>query len=94
LQAVEAAGQITGEMHVRGAKQRGKGQRPSFLSKWVVGPALDSVLASAARYAQRTSFEYEQFHREMADPSNLPKPLRVEEEPEIPESKKKARSDR
>jgi uncharacterized protein (DUF2252 family) len=76
LQAVEVAGQLTGWSHLRGCRHAGKVSRGPALAKWASGPALDSVLASAARFAGRARLDYEQFHKALADPRNLPKALR------------------
>jgi uncharacterized protein (DUF2252 family) len=68
LQAIELAGHLTGSMHLRGARFAGKANRVAALRKWATGPALDSVLASAARYAERSLADYQEFYREADDP--------------------------
>ena len=78
-QAVEVAGRLTGWSHLRGARRGPDVSHAPELVRWAGGPALDAVFAAAARFAERTRIEYEQFHRALRDPGALPKPLRHNE---------------
>jgi uncharacterized protein (DUF2252 family) len=59
--AVAAAGRITGWSQIRGCRV-GRENRLPELVRWATGPALDSVLAAAVRYADQTWREYQEFH--------------------------------
>ena len=58
--AVAIAGQLTAWAHLRGARVHGD-DRATELAAWASGPALESVLASAARVAERTNREFAAF---------------------------------
>lgn len=58
--AVAIAGRLTAWSHLRGAKING-GSQTAKLTRWASGPALDAVLASAARVAERTNRDYAAF---------------------------------
>lgn len=73
--AIEIAGLLTGSMHLRGCRREGDLDSVSALIAWAEGPALDAVLASAARFAERTQAEYDQFH-DAYHTRPVPKPLR------------------
>jgi uncharacterized protein (DUF2252 family) len=60
--AVAAAGRITGWSQIRGCQVDLENRFPDLV-RWVTGPALDSVLAAAVRYADRTQHEYQEFHQ-------------------------------
>lgn len=76
LQAITSAGRLTGLAHLRGAtSEEGRDATPD-LRRWATGPALDSVLAAAARYAERTRLAFRQFRAERRAPDALPEALR------------------
>lgn len=58
--AVAIAGRLTAWSHLRGAKFGGD-DRTVKLTRWASGPALDAVLASAARVADRTNRDHAAF---------------------------------
>jgi hypothetical protein len=60
--AVAIAGRLTAWVHVRGSQGSGDRQ-PQALARWVEGPGLDAVIASAIRYADRTRRDYNAFCR-------------------------------
>jgi uncharacterized protein (DUF2252 family) len=70
--AIEAAGQLTGRSHRRGAAALPDGDASEALSRWATGSALDSVLAAAARYAEATRLDHRQFRAELRAPDALP----------------------
>jgi uncharacterized protein (DUF2252 family) len=74
--AVEVAGRLTGWSHLRGCR----GDTAAALRDWAGGPALDAMLAAAARFAERTRIEYDKFHLALALPGSLPKALRPQRE--------------
>jgi uncharacterized protein (DUF2252 family) len=59
--AVEVAGRITAWSHLRGATIAA--DRTTDLMTWASGSALDAVLVSAVRFADRTRADYREFHR-------------------------------
>ena len=62
-QAVETAGTLTAWSHLRGARAHvvaGKDTWPE-LARWCAGAAIDAMLATAARYAERTNRDYAAF---------------------------------
>ena len=59
-EAVAIAGRLTAWSQMRGAKV-GNDDRTAKLTRWASGPALDAVLASAARVAERTNRDYAAF---------------------------------
>lgn len=76
LKAVQTAGELTAALHLRGAHFRAKG-RTALLAKWATGPALDSVLAAAARHAEQTVIQFQEFKAALSNPANVPKWLRA-----------------
>jgi uncharacterized protein (DUF2252 family) len=60
--AVAVAGRLTAWAHRRGARVEGEDRAPE-LARWACGPALDAVLASAARVAAHTNRDYAAFRR-------------------------------
>jgi uncharacterized protein (DUF2252 family) len=77
--AIEEAGLLTALAHLRGAAALPDAQGTGdALTRWVAGPALDSVLAAAARFAERTRRAYRQFRTELRSPaaSAVPDSLR------------------
>ena len=60
--AVAEAGRLTGWSHLRGS-HLAREDRARALQHWATGPALDSVLAAAVRFAERTLDEYQAFHK-------------------------------
>lgn len=62
-EAVESAGRLTAWSHLRGCKVEDQ-DRSSDLALWASGSALDALLASAARFADRTNRDYAVFLRE------------------------------
>ncbi len=75
-QAIEEAGQLAGCSHLRGIQHRRKGDRTNELVKWAASSSLDAVLVAAARYAERTRVDFEEYQTALADPKNLPSALR------------------
>jgi uncharacterized protein (DUF2252 family) len=63
--AVGVAGKLAAWSQVRGSRRTG-GKRMQALFRWAEGPALDAVLASAVRYADRTHRDYQLFHEAYA----------------------------
>jgi uncharacterized protein (DUF2252 family) len=74
--AIEAAGRLTALSHLRGATGLPGEDRCEPLRAWATGPALDSVLAAAARYAELTRQSHKQFRAERRTPESLPEELR------------------
>jgi uncharacterized protein (DUF2252 family) len=74
--AIEQAGLLTALSHLRGAKALPQPVPAEALAKWAAGPALDSVLAAAARFAERTREDHRQFCAELRSPAAVPTPLR------------------
>ena len=58
--AVAIAGQLTGWAHVRGSRLEGD-DRSVALGRWVAGSGLESVIASAVRFADQTRRDYKAF---------------------------------
>ena len=75
-EAIVVAGRLTGLAHLRGAKNVEGRDETAALTKWANGPALDSVLAAASRYAERTRLAFKQFRTERRVPDALPESLR------------------
>jgi uncharacterized protein (DUF2252 family) len=73
--AIEEAGVLTALSHRRGANAVPGVGLADELARWVSGPALDSVLAAAARFAERTRLAYRAFRAELRSPQSLPAPL-------------------
>jgi uncharacterized protein (DUF2252 family) len=59
--AVETAGRLTAWSHLRGGRFRPGFDRWQELVRWSHGPALDAVLAAAARYTTRTNLQHREF---------------------------------
>jgi uncharacterized protein (DUF2252 family) len=74
--AIEQAGLLTALSHLRGARGLAEPILLEALAHWAAGPALDSVLAAAARFAESTQASYRQFRAELRSPDALPSPLR------------------
>jgi len=74
--AVEEAGLLTALSHQRGASAYPDGGGAEALGRWASGPALDSVLAAAVRFADRMRVAHRQFRAELRAPASLPAPLR------------------
>ncbi len=74
--AIEEAGLLTGLAHRRAVEVSPDGSSIDALAQWVSGPALDSVLAGAARFAEHTRVAYRQFRAELRSPGSLPAKLR------------------
>jgi uncharacterized protein (DUF2252 family) len=74
--AIEEAGLLTALAHRRGAGAIPEGGAAEGLARWVSGPALDSVLAAAVRFAERTRVAHRQFRSELRSPGSVPAPLR------------------
>ncbi len=64
--AVAVAGQLTAWSQLRGS-QLPDDDRSAALTRWATGPALDSVLAAAARCADRTLHDYQLFQQAVTD---------------------------
>jgi uncharacterized protein (DUF2252 family) len=73
--AIQEAGLLTALSHQRGAEAAPHGNEAAALARWAAGPALDSVLVAAARFAERTRLAYRQFRAELRSPGALPTPL-------------------
>jgi uncharacterized protein (DUF2252 family) len=67
-EALVAAGLLTGLAHLRSAGTDGRDE----LTAWARGPAIDSVLAAAARFAERTRLAFQQFRADRKAPRALP----------------------
>jgi uncharacterized protein (DUF2252 family) len=64
--AIQEAGLLTGLAHLRGARSLPDSPGSAdALAKWAAGPALDSVLAAAGRFADRTRRSHRQFRAEL-----------------------------
>jgi uncharacterized protein (DUF2252 family) len=61
LKAVETAGRLTAWSHLRGGRFKPGIDRWQELVSWSHGPALDAVLAAAARYTSRTNLQHREF---------------------------------
>ena len=61
--AVEIAGQITAWSQLRGARFEPGVDRTDDLARWAASPALDAVLASAVRFAEKTREDYKAFQK-------------------------------
>lgn len=75
-QAIVTAGRLTGLAHLRGALASGTNATVPELASWARGPALDSVLAAAARFAEDARIARRRFRAEWKDREALPKALR------------------
>lgn len=64
--AVEVAGRITAWAQLRGARLDGD-DRTSRLADWAASPALDAVLASSVRFADRARDDYKSFRKARLD---------------------------
>lgn len=64
--AVAVAGQLTAWSHLRGSRLPGE-DRTAALTRWATGPALESVLAAAARCADRTLHDYQVFRQALLE---------------------------
>ena len=58
--AVAVAGRLTAWAHIRGGRWDG-GDRSADLARWAAGPALEAVIASAVRHADRVRRDYRAF---------------------------------
>ena len=65
--AVEIAGRVTAWSQLRGARLDGGTDRTDDLARWAASPALDAVLASAVRFAERTREDYKAFRKARLD---------------------------
>jgi uncharacterized protein (DUF2252 family) len=75
-QAIEQAGLLTALAHLRGARALPEPIPVETLARWSAGPALDSVLAAAVRFAESTRLAHLQFCAELRSPAFLPGSLR------------------
>ena len=66
-QAVEIAGRITAWSQIRGARLDDGTDRSGDLARWAASPALDAVLASAVRFAERTREDFKAFRKARLD---------------------------
>jgi uncharacterized protein (DUF2252 family) len=62
--AVEVVGRLTAWSHLRGTRFSPSSNAAADLSAWCTGPALDSVLAAAARYADRTNRDFDAYQND------------------------------
>jgi uncharacterized protein (DUF2252 family) len=76
LLAIREAGLLTGLAQRRGAGALPGGSVVERLAGWAAGPALDSVLAAAVRFAERTRTAHSEFRQDLRDPGALPRDLR------------------
>jgi len=67
-QSLDHAGWITAHAHIRGAQVKGRDQTGP-LAEWVAGSALDAVLASSVRFADRNRRHYKAFRKAKLDAS-------------------------
>ena len=63
--AVSVAGMLAAWSQVRGARTEGE-DRTAELARWAAGPALDALLAVAARFAERTRRDHHEYRRAYA----------------------------
>ncbi len=63
--AVEVLGGLTAWSHLRGSRFGVGDTVAAELSAWAAGPALDAVLAAAARATARTNAEFAAFRRDV-----------------------------
>ena len=76
-QAIVVAGRLTGLSHLRAAVAAAGRDDSAALADWADGPAIDSLLAAASRYAERTRRAFKQFTRaERKAPDALPESIR------------------
>jgi hypothetical protein len=75
-EAITTAGKLTGLSHLRGAANEADPGVTAALAEWAEGPALDSVLAAAVRYAERTRLDFKRYRAELSASDVLPEPLR------------------
>ena len=75
-QAIVAAGRLTGLAHLRAATAVEGRDDTGVWRTGPTGPAIDSLLAAAARYAERTRLAFKQFRAELKAPDALPESLR------------------
>jgi uncharacterized protein (DUF2252 family) len=61
--AVEIVGRITAKSQLRGAKPEDGVNRSDDLARWAASPALDAVLASAVRFAEKTRQDFRAFKK-------------------------------
>jgi uncharacterized protein (DUF2252 family) len=61
--AVEKAGELTAWSHLRGARFKPEIDRWPDLTRWASGPALDAILAAAARFTERTNRDHRELRR-------------------------------
>jgi uncharacterized protein (DUF2252 family) len=66
-QAVEVAGRITAWSQLRGARLDDGLDRTADLAGWAASPALDAVLASSVRFADRTRADFKAFKKARLD---------------------------
>jgi uncharacterized protein (DUF2252 family) len=71
--AIEEAAYLTALSHRRGAEAYPDGGGCDALRHWIAGPALDSMLAAAVRFAERTRVNHHQFCAELRAPNALPR---------------------
>ena len=64
--AVESTGRITAWAQLRGARHDGE-DRTKELGEWAASPALDAVLASSVRFADRAREDYKSFRKARLD---------------------------
>ena len=62
-EAVAVAGRITAWSQLRGARFAGGDDRAKELAEWAASPALDALLASAARFAEQNRADYKAFKK-------------------------------
>ena len=73
-QAIVEAGALTGRAHSRGSLAVEGGDETVRLLEWAEGAALDSILAAAARYAERTRLAFKAFRGELRASGPHPEP--------------------
>jgi uncharacterized protein (DUF2252 family) len=61
--AVEIVGRITAKSQLRGARPEDSVNRTKELTRWAASPALDAVLASAVRFAEKTREDFRAFKK-------------------------------
>ena len=69
--AVERAGRLTASSQLRGERFKPDHDRWPDLARWAEGPSLDAVLATAARFTERTNRQHAEFQAAIRDAGGI-----------------------